>query len=339
MSNVILIITRSKVLSLLFSIIVSFIVLFQHYFGVLPLSSSLPISQSRWADRLTHSIPHYEEYPKHLLSTPEQDFLLWLQSFKVSSYYDLLSSLQLAEKIMELWSGLLVNISVPSLAKHLVKQKVKSSNRSYANREYCIGKRKVGLWLFRKGLVRGYAVPVSGAKLQYKYGYPLKRYRLVERNFRSPFPPHDYFASLCYSKLLHGVSQSVFHKVDPTRYTIPHWDSSGFYVADNCYCLTLHGQTKYLWTEVHSGSEGYDERTFLKRLLTMERYLYTHPLGLYVVFVPFVRDVTTALDQVTAYNSHLSDSFPLTLNHIRLTHYYGMATLKESIGIYQHQYR
>lgn len=153
------------------------------------LSSTVPFTQRRWVAVLTHSYPKFEDYPKHLLSTAEQDFLLWLQSFRVNTYYDLVSARRLAEKIKELWSELLREISVESLSKHLVKQKVSSTTRSYANREYRIGNRKVGLWLFRKGLVRGYALPASKAKLQYKFGYPLKRYQLIPRNYRSPFPP------------------------------------------------------------------------------------------------------------------------------------------------------
>lgn len=301
------------------------------------MSTVVLSSQRRWVDSLTHSIPKFEEYPKHLLSTAEQDFLLWLQSFKVSNYYDLVSSHALAVKIKELWSELLREISVESLAKHLVKQKISSTNRSYANREYRVGKRKIGLWLFRKGLVRGFALPARKAKLQYKFGYPVNRYKLVPRNYRSPFPPHNYFASLCYAQLLHGVSQRLIQKVDPQRYAVPHSDGTGRYVADSCYRLTLHEQTKYLWTEVHSGSEGYDERIFYKRLRTMEEYLHQHPKGLYVVFVPFVRDVQRALEGLEEQATTQTSMNPLSLNRIRIMHYYNIDAFKETIGIYQHK--
>ena len=181
------------------------------------LSTTIPPTQSRWSDALRHSFPNFEEYPKRFLTTEEQELVLWLQTFKVKDYYTLVSAEQVASKIKELWSWLLKDISVKSIAKHLVKGKKQSSNRSYANKEYQVGVRKYGLWLFRKGLLRAYPVPAKQAKQKYMYSYPLEKYQLVQRNYRSKFPPHNYFASMCAKALQEGVGSGVLRKVNPTK--------------------------------------------------------------------------------------------------------------------------
>ncbi len=302
------------------------------------MSTTVLSTQSRWADSLTHSYPNFEVYPKRFLSTEEQDLVLWLQTFKVQDYYTLVSAEQIATKIKELWDWLLKDISVQSFAKHLVKEKEYSSNRSYANKEYRVGVRKYGLWLFRKGLLRAYPVPARQAKQKYLYSYPLEKYQLLQRNFRAKYPPHNYFASMCTKELQQGVGSSVLRKVNPTKYTVPHWDGSGQYVADNCYWMNFHGQEEYLWQEVHTGSEQYDQSVFIKRLLTMEKYLGRKGTGYYVVFVPFVRDKEKAMNAIATYKQ-LNKLIGRTLKLQRcfIEPYSALNLFKERLGVYSHQ--
>ena len=302
------------------------------------LSPPILSTQSRWSDALSHSFPNFEDYPKRYLSTEEQELVLWLQTFKVRDYYTLVSAEQLATKIKELWSWLLKDISVKSVAKHLVKGKEKSSNRSYANKEYQVGVRKYGLWLFRKGLLRAYPVPARQAKQKYMYSYPLEKYQLIQRNYRSKFPPHNYFASMCTKALQEGVGSGVLRKVNPRKYVVPHWDDSGRYIADNCYWMNFHGQEEYLWQEVHTGSEQYDQTVFLKRLLTMEEYLSRKGTGYYVVFVPFVRDKQKAMQAIEKYNEmNKITGRTLELQRSFIEPYSAINLFKERIGVYSHQ--
>jgi len=302
------------------------------------LSSIVPSTQSRWSDVLSHSYPKFEDYPKRFLTTEEQELVLWLQTFKVKDYYTLITAEQLATKIKELWDWLLQGISVKSIAKHLVKEKVQSSNRSYANKEYRVGVRKYGLWLFRKGLLRAYPVPARQAKQKYLYSYPLEKYQLVQRNYRTNYPPHNYFASMCTKALQEGVGSGILRKVNPKKYAVGHWDGSGRYVADNCYWMNFHGQEEYLWQEIHTGSEQYDHVVFLKRLLTMEDYLRQKGTGYYVVFVPFVRDKQKAMNAIEKYNQmNKLTGRTLELQRCFIEPYSAINLFKERIGVYSHQ--
>lgn len=302
------------------------------------LSASVPFSQLRWHSSLTRSIPDFESYPKRFLSSEEKAFVLWLQSFKVGAYYRLVTASELASKIKELWSWLLPAVRVTTLQKHLVRLSATSPrhNKSYLNREYQLSNRTIGLWLFRKGLIRGYAVPKKGVRQIVLYGYPVTHYPLTQKNYVSPFPPHNYFASLCTVALQTGLGSGVLRKVDPSRYRIPHWDDSGYYVADNCYWFNFHGKEEYLWQEVHTGSEGFDSRIFIKRLLTMEHQLIANWKGYYVVFVPFVRDVAKAQKAITNYNRK-SPEKPLFLTRCFIVPYTHIPLFKERLGIYHHQ--
>jgi len=228
---------------------------------------------------------------------------------------------------------------VKSLTKHLVKAKEQSTNRSYANKEYRIGVRKYGLWLFRKGLIRAYPVPVKQAKQKYLYSYPLEKYQLQQKNYRAKFPPHNYFASMCTKALQLGVGSGVLRKVNPSKYAVPHWDSRGQYVADNCYWMNFHGQEEYLWQEIHTGSESYDHTVFLKRLLTMEEYLdRERGTGYYVVFVPFVRDKAKAKNSIETYNQMKQlTGKKLELQRCFIVPYSAINLFKERIGVYSHQ--
>ena len=300
---------------------------------------SVPSSQSRWSDVLTHSIPTWANYPKRFLSTEELEFGLWLQSYRVQGYYELLTAEVLVSKVKELWSDLLRNISLSTLTKHLVRLTPSSSrhNKSYLNREYRLPNgRKFGLWLFRKGIIRGYSVSVRGARYRVLYGYPVEYYSLVMKNYVSGYPPHDYFASQCTTALQDGIGSNVLRKVNPDRYRVPHWEGDKDYVVDNCYAFQSNGREQYLWQEVHTGSEGYNEHIFLKRIITMENFLTTTGRGYFVVFVPFVRDFTErvapALERLKALAPDivpLRRCFVVPYTHIDL--------FKERLGFYHHR--
>jgi len=300
-------------------------------------------TQRLWVNRLVESVPNFEEFPKVFLSEEEQEFILWLNSSGTTGKQLLFSASDVALKIKVLWSFLLPHISVDSLSKHLVRTTPHSSTRSYANREYLVGKRTFGLWLFRKGLLRGYPLPAKQAKLQYFYAYPREVYSLLsESNFRASFPPHDYFSDLVFAELWRKVGQDTLHKASSEKRRIPHWDESGVYVTDNCYRVPVLGRDYHVWFEVHTGSERYDEQFFLKRLVTMEQFLSSRKHGQYIVLVPFPRDVTTALTAIKKYNAKVGrqgeDHLMIRLSHSRIVHFGQLDGLKESLGLYQHEH-
>ncbi|MHA1126496.1 MAG: hypothetical protein ACTSQX_12800, partial [Candidatus Heimdallarchaeota archaeon] len=124
-----------------------------------------------------------------------------------------------------------------------------------------MGKRKVGLWLFSKGLIFKYRVPTSRASFKYEYCYPCFSsvpVRLRNSGFEVKFPPHSYFSAMIVNAFRAGVSEGVLHQLPPNRRVVAHWDD-GEYVADMVYRLSLFGRQSTLWVEAHTGSEGYDD--------------------------------------------------------------------------------
>lgn len=283
----------------------------------------------------SESIPNFELYPKSFLDAEEQAFLLWLHPGGLPR--PLISSFEVASQVKSLWDYLFPTINLPSLSRHLY------SGRSYANREYILRSgHRIGLWLFRKGLLRKYPMPAKRAKLQFLYGYPREVYRLVPKNFCASFPPHATFARWVFSELWADVQHASLAKASPPLLSVPHWDGSGVFVCDNCFSVPLLGRDYYLWVEVHTGSEGYDERYFLKRLLTMEHYLSERKHGQFIIIVPFARNLLTASTAITQYNTKIEReglALPiLDLRFSRILHFGQIKELKESLGLYEHRH-
>ena len=323
---------------ILLSIIEPFIVIFQHYYGVLPLT--LPLTCRRWHNTLTHTFPDWSAYPKSFLSEQEQDFVEWLLSHRINNTILLRSNLEVAEQAQELWSEVLADKSLSSIATNLC------SGKSYLNREYRLGKRRIGLWLFAKGLLFKFRVPTPRAPFKYEYCYPCFSTQPISLNgssFEVPYPPHDYFSSLCVQVFRDGISPTILRQLPSSSRVIPHWDGSGDFVADICYRLDLFGQSRTLWVEVHTGSEGYDLSYFLRRLLTMEQYLTDRPADRFLVIVPFLQDVATAQRSIEKYNASVSSqqvSTPaLSLARSSILCFNQIPAWKESFGFYQHRTR
>lgn len=174
-------------------------------------------------------------------------------------------------------------------------------------------------------------------------GYPREYYRLVKSNFRSKFPPHDAFAGWCRSVFTVGLAGSVLEDVTDRFRVVPHWDGSGDFVADFVYRTRLPDRDGSLlhWFEVHTGSEGYDENVFLKRLLTMEQFLADQANSFFVVLVPFVSDVVKGEEAIRKYNLSVTstDKPVLTLQKSRLLHYKQISSLRGEVGSFEHRTR
>lgn len=113
-----------------------------------------------------------------------------------------------------------------------------------------------------------------------------------------------------------------------------------FLVADNCYRVSIDGHKEYLWVEVHTGSEGYDEKVFIPRLISAERFLSGR--GKFLVIVPFKRDVTTVKHVIHRYNllAEEDETKPvLDLQLSEVISYQGISSFREKIGIYSHKKR
>ncbi len=259
---------------------------------------SVLFTKKRWHDKITHTFPDWGTYPKSLLTEVEQEFVEWLLANRVGDTVLLRSRREVAEKARSLWRGLLGDKSVTSLARNF------HSGKSYLNREYRIGKRRVGLWLFSKGLIFKYRVPTSRASFKYEYCYP--RFspvptRLRGSGFEVKFPPHSYFSAMIVEAFRAGVSEDILRQLPSSSRVVPHFNG-GKYIADLVYRLRLFDKNSSFWVEVHTGSEGYDEKIFLRRLVTMSHFLADRMNDFFVVIVPFQRDVTTGLAAVSSIN-------------------------------------
>ena len=251
----------------------------------------------------------------------------------VGSRQPLYPPLVIADKLKELWPKFLDSISSRSIAANFYSGK-KYSEREYFSPEGCF----LGhLHLFSTGLLRAYPMPRKGG-FKFYYGYPRERYQLIPTNYRSNFPPHDVFASWCFQQLVEGISAHTFQKLSDKHLTIPHWDGKGSFVCDGCYRVNLDGGSTNWWIEIHTGSEGYDERVFIRRLLTMEYQLNNK--GRFAVIVPFGRDVDKARIAIKKYNERVAISGKkplLKLQISRIIHYMQIKQLKEEIGFYIHK--
>lgn len=278
-----------------------------------------------------HSSPNPRKLPKHLLTEEELQFVSWLTPNPSGYNQPLFTALQIAEKLLELWGDFLGQIDGYSLSKHLL-----SKTKHYAERDYHSNTqpvRKLSLRLFSKGLLRKYPMPAYRAKLQYWYGYPREWYQLKTSNFTARFPPHDSFAAWCFREITNGVGNGVLKEASSEMLKIPHWDGSGEYVCDGCYKVELDGRKEYWWFEIHTGSEGYDEKIFLKRLRSA--YDYTKYRGKYVAILPFPRDLTSAKSALLKYTTNNN----IELRNILLYHYKQITYLKQQMGFYKHKKR
>ena len=100
----------------------------------------------------------------------------------------------------------------------------------------------------------------------------------------------------------------------------------------------MDGESTTWWIEVHTGSEGYDERVFIRRLLTMEQPLNSKER--FAVIVPFGRDADKARIAIKKYNEQaaISREKPLLqLRNSRIIHYSQIAQLKDEMGFYKHK--
>jgi len=303
------------------------------------VSGSVPLTRRRWHSKLTHTFPDWSTYPKSFLTEVEQEFVEWLLERRVGDSVLLRSREEVAEKARFLWRGLLGDKSPKSLAVNF------HSGKSYLNREYRVGKRKVGLWLFSKGLLFKYRVPTSRASFKYEYCYPCFStvpVRLRSSGFEVKFPPHSYFSAMIVEAFRAGVSEDILRQLPSGARVVPHFNG-GEYVSDMVYRLDLFGKKNTFWVEAHTGSEGYDQNIFLRRLVTMSQFLADRSDDFFAVLVPFVRDVTTGLVSITKYNEEVRlgvrDSPEISLDKVKLLSFNQIRAFKESFGFYRHSTR
>lgn len=291
----------------------------------------------RYQEALTqwdsYSRPNINDLNKYYLTSTLIQFIIWLMPNPIGSRQPLFPPLVIADKLKELWPNLLSSISSRSIASNFY------SGKKYVEREYfSLDGRFLGhLHLFSTGLLRAYPMPRKGGFKLY-YGYPRERYQLVPTNYRSRFPPHDVFAAWCFQQLTEGISPFTLQKLSDKHLTIPHWDGQGSFVCDGSYRVNLDGESTTWWVEVHTGSEGYDERVFIRRLLTMENQ--SDNKKRFVVIVPFGRDVDKARIAIKKYNDRaaISGEKPLLiLQRSEIIHYEEITQLREKMGFYKHK--
>ncbi|NHK30080.1 MAG: hypothetical protein FK730_01925 [Asgard group archaeon] len=285
-------------------------------------------------DVIPYSTPNPLQLSRSQLSSQEISLINHLMPHTYGLSQPLFSGEELAKFLIRLWPEFLGNLSPYSLYRNLI------SGECYADREYFASsnQKRGELFLFRKGLLRAYPMPCYHTRFKYWYGYPRERYQLIPKNFRATYPPHDAFASWCFQALIDGLGSSVLSEALHSFLTVPHWDNSGSYVCDACFRLEQSPHQKYLWVEIHTGSEGFDEHIFLKRLLTMEQYLTTRDDGCYIILVPFAKDITTAEVAIESYNASPKGSItPLQLNHTQIVHYKHIPLLRKQLGLYHHR--
>ncbi|MGC9780061.1 MAG: hypothetical protein HZR80_12520 [Candidatus Heimdallarchaeota archaeon] len=102
--------------------------------------------------------------------------------------------------------------------------------------------------------------------------------------------------------------------------------------------MNLDGEPTTWWIEIHTGSEGYDERVFIRRLLTMEHQLKNK--GRFAVIVPFGRDVDKARIAIKRYNEQVAISGEKPLLQLKISkiiHYLQIVQLGEEMGFYRHK--
>lgn len=279
-----------------------------------PLSPLRPPSND-WSYPLTESVLDPRRYPRGLLSSSEIAFVSELLPNPLGSPQPVFTSNDLAVLLLRHFRSLVGNIALTSLSRNLL------SGETYTDSEYfdSTGVKKGELFLFRKGLVRAYPFPASRAKFQYWYGFPRENYRLVPSNFRAKFPPHDAFSSWCMSALTRGLSGTTLIDVSDRYRVVPHWDGSGNYISDFVLKIRLpDGEDSFWWFEIHTGSEGYDYDYFLKRLVTMERFLAFRNQSFFIMLVPFIRDLTLAEESIRRYNKEVETNQLLDLPYLDL---------------------
>jgi hypothetical protein len=133
-----------------------------------------------------------------------------------------------------------------------------------------------------------------------------------------------------------GVSEDILRQLPSSSRVVPHFNG-GKYIADLVYRLRLFDKNSSFWVEVHTGSEGYDEKIFLRRLVTMSHFLADRMNDFFVVIVPFQRDVTTGLAAEVRKGNRITSV--ISLEKIKLLSYNQIAAFKESFGFYQHSTR
>lgn len=293
-------------------------------------SAPVPHLPAGW---VAFSSPNPRSLPFPLLEPSERRFL------QVVTSRALLNKDELLFLLHDCFGVLLSSLSDDSLGRNLFV------GECYADREYYapssdrafLGSVRV----FRLGLVCAVPMPATGTRLKYWYCYWRDTpYRLLPQNFVRPFPPHDAFASWCFSSLRAGLLEAEFSLSPPSFRKLPFWDGSGAYIADNCYVINKNGHKEHLWVEIHTGSEGYDEKIFIPRLLSAEREL--RGKGRYLVIVPFKRDLATAQRAIKKYNLQAESdgkkpSLELSLSEIVC--YHELPSFREKLGFYRHATR
>ena len=269
--------------------------------------------------------------PFNLLSPAERRFL---QSISSRS---LISREELIDLLHDCFGDLLQNISDLSIGRNLF------SSECYADRVYFdpSGTPLGSIRVFRLGLVVAVPMPANGTRFKHWYCYPSMApgIKLTRKNFVRPNPPHDAFSSWCFRALHEGLTEDECKSAENSMRKLAHWDQSGEYVADNCLRFRVNGRWQYYWFEVHTGTEGYDESIFIKRLLTAEKALLSR--GKFVVIVPFKRDRDKALRAIKSYNRRIqgTEKPQLDLKVSEIITYQGIPQFKEKLGFYKHTTR
>ena len=248
------------------------------------------------ADWHEYSIPKFIDFPKYKLKKFEGKFLSRMLVHPQSKRpLPLYSSIDIAYLLKDCFSELLSEISSSTLRKHLLKGK------GYAE-QFIYKSTGTNLRLFSKGLVRGFRFPTETG-YHIKYGYPRSRYKLLPANFISPHPPHAEFLELINQNLFVDVLEGLLQPADDKMLKVLHWEDDKKYTADGCYRLTYAdnpSKYSYVWLEAHTGTEGYDSRIFLKRIVTAEQKMKGR--GEFLIIVPFTTDIDKGQTAIREYN-------------------------------------
>jgi len=297
----------------------------------LATTSSHIVSPTLPANWPKQSSPTPRSLPFNLLSPAERRFLQSISSRSLFSREELIDLLH------ECFSDLIQNLSDDSIGRNLF------SGECYADRVYFdpAGEPTGSVRVFRLGLVVAVPMPANGTRFKHWYCYPSMSpgIKLTRKNFIRPFPPHTPLSSWCFRVLREGLTEGECQSADNSMRKMTHWDQSGEYVADNCLRFRVNGRWQYYWFEVHTGTEGYDETIFIKRLLTAEKALPSR--GKFVVIVPFKRDRDKALRAIKSYNKKIQgiEKPLLDLKVSEIITYQGINQFKEKLGFYKHTTR
>jgi len=305
---------------------------------VLFVGVSLMVSRSRYArvpplpaGWLQKTCPTPRDLPFERLLPGE------LRFFKSIVSRSLFSKVELVDLLHACFGDLVSSLCDDSLGGNLFV------GECYADREYFTrgGVSRGFIRVFRLGLVCAVPMPIDSSRFAHWFCYPSMSppYRLLPSNFARPFPPHNVFASWCFSRFRIGLSEDDISEVAPKQRVLPLLDSASVYVSDHCLRVHSSSGSETLWFEVHTGSEGYDEQVFIPRLLSAEHFLQANGNGRFVVIVPFKRDRDRALRSIKNYNkkAELDDSKPfLALEHCEIITYFGLSSFKEKLGFYKH---